>query len=323
MPPGTPTKTLAFRPAGEDFARFLADVRTAELPDEPMDPPAVELWLRNDKTVFRCYVAQAGEAAAGYALSEHNQWEAAPDRVVWLYAGLLPDQRTPDGLAAAYQFLEEHARTDGGRVAMVYIREDDAQALEAVTDIGYTEDRRERFWELDLRSDPDRLRQLAERSRERMQREGIVVTTLASDPDPGRYLKTHEMANAAEQDIPTSDTIVPDSFEYFMEWVRSPNLHQDRFWIARAGEEVVGLSTLSYPVERGIVSTDFTCVARSRRGRGIARALKLETIVQAIELGVDRVRTDNDSTNAPILHLNEELGYRRVFDRLALNRSLT
>ena len=43
MPPGTPTKTLDFRPAGEDFARFLADVRTAELPDEPMDPPGVEL----------------------------------------------------------------------------------------------------------------------------------------------------------------------------------------------------------------------------------------------------------------------------------------
>src|SRR4029077_10940755 len=86
MPPGTPTKTLDFRPAGEDYPRFLADVRTAELPDEPMDPPAVELWLRNDKTVFRSYVAQAAGEPAGYALSEHNQWEAAPDRVVWLYA---------------------------------------------------------------------------------------------------------------------------------------------------------------------------------------------------------------------------------------------
>jgi len=322
MPPGTPTKTLDFRPAGEDFARFLADVRTAELPDEPMDPPGVELWLRNDHTVFRSYVAHAGGAPAGYALSEHNQWEAAPDRVVWLYCGLLPDHRTPDGLAAAYQFLEEQARTDGGRVAMVYIREDDAQALEAVAKIGYSEDRRERFWELDLRADPDRLRQLAEGSRERMRRAGIVITTLASDQDPERYLKTHEMANAAEQDIPTSDTIVPDSFEYFMEWVRSPNLHQDRFWIARAGDEVVGLSTLSYPVERGIVSTDFTCVARSRRGLGIARALKLETIVQAIDLDVDRVRTDNDFRNAPILHLNEDLGYQHVFDWIKLAREL-
>jgi len=85
---------------------------------------------------------------------------------------------------------------------------------------------------------------------------------------------------------------------------------------------VAGLSTLAFPVERGIVGTDWTAVGRAHRNRGIARALKLETIVQAIELGVDRVRTDNDSTNTPILHLNAELGYRRVFDKLALTRPL-
>jgi len=107
-----------------------------------------------------------------------------------------------------------------------------------------------------------------------------------------------------------------------MEWLGLPTIHQDRFWIARIGDQVAGLSTLAFPVERGIVGTDWTAVGRAHRNRGIARALKLETIAQAIELGVDRVRTDNDSTNAPILHLNAELGYRRVFDRLALTRSL-
>jgi GNAT superfamily N-acetyltransferase len=66
----------------------------------------------------------------------------------------------------------------------------------------------------------------------------------------------------------------------------------------------------------------WTAVGRAHRNRGIARALKLETIVQAIELGFDRVRTDNDSTNALILHLNAELGYRRVFGRIALIRPL-
>jgi GNAT superfamily N-acetyltransferase len=322
MPPETPIQTLDFKPAGDGFARFFADVRTAELPDEPEDPPGIELWLRNDRIIFRSYVVNAGRQPIGYAVSERNHWKAAPDRVVWLYAGLLPDHRTPENLAVGYQYLEEHAALDGGRVAMVYIRENDVPALDAVAGIGYTEDRRERFWELDLRADPDRLRQLAQRSRERMRQEGITVTTLASDPDPNRYLKTHLMSVAAEQDIPTSETIVPDSFDYFMEWVGSPNLHQDRFFIARVGDEVVGLSTLSYPVERGIVSTDFTCVARTHRSRGIARALKLETIVQAIDLGVDRVRTDNDFRNAPILHLNEDLGYQHVHDWIKLAKEL-
>jgi hypothetical protein len=43
---------------------------------------------------------------------------------------------------------------------------------------------------------------------------------------------------------------------------------------------------------------------------GVARALKLETIGQAIALGVSSIRTGNDAENAPILHINETLGYR-------------
>ena len=35
----------------------------------------------------------------------------------------------------------------------------------------------------------------------------------------------------------------------------------------------------------------------------------MESLGQAIELGVERVRTGNDARNAPILHINDSLGY--------------
>ena len=76
-----------------------------------------------------------------------------------------------------------------------------------------------------------------------------------------------------------------------MRWLRSPSMREDRFWIARIGDEIVGASVLGYPPVRGIVGTEWTATARSVRGRGIARALKCETLMQAIALGVDRVRT--------------------------------
>ena len=59
------------------------------------------------------------------------------------------------------------------------------------------------------------------------------------------------------------------------------------------------------------------------RGKRLARALKLETLVQAIDLGVSTVETDNDSENAPILHINEELGYEEMPGKLEFHRKLT
>jgi GNAT superfamily N-acetyltransferase len=57
------------------------------------------------------------------------------------------------------------------------------------------------------------------------------------------------------------------------------------------------------------VWTGFTCTHPDYRGRGIARAVKLQSLAQAIELGIPSVRTGNDSENAPMLHINETLGY--------------
>jgi GNAT superfamily N-acetyltransferase len=57
------------------------------------------------------------------------------------------------------------------------------------------------------------------------------------------------------------------------------------------------------------VWTGYTCSHPDYRGRGIAWAVKLQSLAQAIELGIPFVRTANDSENAPMLHINETLGY--------------
>jgi hypothetical protein len=45
-------------------------------------------------------------------------------------------------------------------------------------------------------------------------------------------------------------------------------------------------------------------------------------MAQAIELGFQRVRTSNDGANAPILHINREMGYRLVTPVIELHREL-
>ena len=53
----------------------------------------------------------------------------------------------------------------------------------------------------------------------------------------------------------------------------------------------------------------FTGVRREYRGRGIALALKLLAIDFCCRSGAGRVRTNNDSKNAPMLAINRRLGY--------------
>ena len=104
----------------------------------------------------------------------------------------------------------------------------------------------------------------------------------------------------------------PPFDEWHRFWFENPGVRKERFWVAREGDELVGLSVIGYPPTRGLPWTFFTGTSQSVRGRGVARALKYETLAQAIDLGAQRVRTQNDGENAPILHLNTEMGYRPV-----------
>jgi GNAT superfamily N-acetyltransferase len=135
--------------------------------------------------------------------------------------------------------------------------------------------------------------------------------------------KLYELDVTSTRDIPTTVPIVMSGFDtWYRNYFENPGVRKETFWIARLGDDVVGLSLIEFPPERGVPSTWYTGVSPQHRGRGIARALKYETVAQAIALGKTRVRTDNDSANAPILHINEEMGYRPLRAEIELHRPL-
>jgi len=191
-----------------------------------------------------------------------------------------------------------------------WTNEDDSLRIGTLTGRGYKEGRRFRRWELDLVANREKLLAMTEESRVRMTKEGVRLLTLGKDDDPNVIEKIWKLSEEAGDDVPTTEPRVPEEVASYARWVNAPEIHRDRFWIARIGADVVGVSVLGYPPVRGLVGTEWTATARSVRGRGVARALKCETIAQAIALGVDRVRTGNDAANDPILHINETMGYR-------------
>ena len=316
---------LRYRPATPDDAPFYADVYTLVHPDEPLDPQmqryewehGYENWEAERSVITR------GRRAVGIGYMVHPHWEHAASRFAPIGAELMPDVRTPAALAEALAEMERRAAGVGADLVATRTRDDDAALLTALAERGFREDRRAKKWELDLISGRDGLLAMTEQSRARMRREGIRITTLADDHDPERYRKTWRMSEEAGADVPSTLGNVEETLDDFMRWLRAPGMFEDRVWIARLGDDVVGISVLEYPPIRGVVGTSWTATARSVRGRGVARALKCETVAQAIALGVDRVRTGNDAKNDPILHINETMGYRLFLTRITFHKDLS
>jgi RimJ/RimL family protein N-acetyltransferase len=103
-----------------------------------------------------------------------------------------------------------------------------------------------------------------------------------------------------------------EGYQAFMEriYTRSYRQHaQSQFLAAYAGDWV-GLSSFVQQADgQGLFG--LTVVTRAHRGEGIARALKLLALQYARGSGVDTIVTENHPQNAPILALNEALGFRR------------
>jgi GNAT superfamily N-acetyltransferase len=323
--PASPSVELDLRPVTLDDVGIVADLEATRDPEDPRDPEMLRYWWTSgsvDEVKMRLVAVRDGTAVA-FLAAGHQRWDAESERFGWIRTILAGELWSE----AAYLNLVTRAEGwligEGAAISVARAREDRPNELEALGRAGYREVRRQNISELDLVANRDQLLKDAATHRREMQDQGVEMLTLQADTDPSRNAKLFEMMVAAEQDIPTT---VPIPHQPFDEWKHAtfdnPGTREDRFWIAREGGRIVGLSFLDFPPVRGLPWTSFTATSNDVRGRGIARALKYESIAQAIDLGYRRIRTSNDGANAPILHINQEMGYRLVVPMIELHRDL-
>ena len=316
---------LEFRPATLDDAGIVAELQMRRDPDDVSDPVLLRYWwqMGDEMQKVMRQVAVHDGAAVAFVAGVHEHWSSEEKRFGIVRALLRDDVWKEDAYNELLGVGERWLRQEGAATAVVRLRGDFARDLAALERAGYREDRRMRISELDLTANRGRLMATRETTRRRMKEQGVVLHPLSADPDPEKFRKLYEMSIESEKDIPTTvPWRVLDLAEWKRFWFDDPAIREDRYWIAREGDAIVGTSVLEYPVVRGMPWTAYTGTSRSVRGRGIARALKYESIGQAIELGMDRVRTNNDVDNPPILRINEEMGYRLIAPVIELHRSL-
>ena len=120
----------------------------------------------------------------------------------------------------------------------------------------------------------------------------------------------YEINRAAALDNPGNEGAFPP-FEQFCKYVFEAAWYRPHGQIlAAADDRWVGLAAVAFYPEQGYAYNAFTGVAPEYRGRGLAQALKLLAIRQAVADGARYIRTDNDSRNAPMLAINRKLGYQ-------------
>jgi GNAT superfamily N-acetyltransferase len=114
------------------------------------------------------------------------------------------------------------------------------------------------------------------------------------------------------------------SFERFAATeLDSPDALPSGHFLALDHGLIVGVSRLTRDSRHAdVLHQELTGTHLEYRGRGIAQALKLRTIQFAREHGYREIRTSNDSSNAPMLHINDAIGFQRQSPMVIFERRL-
>lgn len=228
------------------------------------------------------------------------------------YVGVVvhPDARRHGLGAALYEQAEEHARSLRVDRMAASSREDE-QARRFALAHGWRCTGEQRFSSVDPRSvalpEPP---------------EGVRLRPLSAfDDDP---TPIYELDVAASADIPLDFPL--DNIPY-QDWLSTywahPDLDRDVGVVAVVDDRPVALSMLRVDRASGRGMNDITGTLREYRGRGLATLVKRDALRRAAEAGITLVVTENDETNAPMLRVNERLGYRPLSARLSWLKDLS
>ncbi|MBN9501496.1 MAG: hypothetical protein BGO01_01615 [Armatimonadetes bacterium 55-13] len=201
------------------------------------------------------------------------------------------------------------------------IFEDDADANAFCLNRGFTERKRDFESELELDTfDPVILDQVASRPLP----QGVTIKPLAEIDSPEIRRAFHEIFEEVRKDTPRAEPPTPLAFELFDQQVLGdPDFLKEGTMLAldASGRLIAFTGVFASPFE-GSVEQWLTGCRREHRGQGIPTALKAAGIRWALNIGMKKILTDNDSRNAPMLAINDRFGFKRKTAFLTMVRDL-
>lgn len=266
-------------------------------------------WLANtapDRICRRRVVVSPHDHVIGYSVIVRESYMLEGQFSVWV--GVHPASRGGGVGAMLFEDAASFLREQSATSLRSEVRDDSAESLRFAKHRGFQIHHHTFESVLDLTTFTEKpyrsLLAAVEASAIRL----CSVADFFDTPEARR--KLYELNRVTGLDEPDSDgTSMP--FEDFEKWICNAEWYRpDGQLIAVDGEAWVGLAAVRLVPENQEAYNLMTGVLQPYRGRKIAQALKLCAIRYARQHGCRSIRTNNDSQNAPMLAINQKLGYQ-------------
>lgn len=274
---------------------------------------------RNPAAALARYVAEFDGKVVGYSKSERRMADR-PRRFALAVAVALAHRNKGIG-TDLYRRAEDAAIKEDPEELWVQTSEGDLQSETFCEHRGYERNFFLGESSLDLATFDPALLEFAVQAAEGSD---IRFTAYADfDDSEENRRKLYELHMAVEKDVPN---VGQDNVLSFEEWTKrvilSPWYDSAGQFIALEGDRWIGICAVGRFSPEIYLNT-ITGVLEEYRRRNLGLALKLKGIEFAKSKGAQEIRTQNHSTNEPILAINKKLGYQSLPGWTFWHRHLT
>ena len=249
------------------------------------------------------FVAESADQVVGIVIMNRQAGSYHPNKFM-LELGILESHRNQGIGKALYEMAERHLRGLDVINILVQVSESNDIGLKFVKSRGYIQEKRDFVSVLSLDSfDP---------SQYPGKPHDIEIRSFEDCDSRETRREWYDLICLVRHDVPRSSPPTPLPFEFFEEQIMiEPDLVRSATLFAYQNGQMIGFAAGFHDTELNQFEQWLTGVHSDYRKKGVALALKVAQATEVKRLGIATIKTDNDTRNAPMLKVNDKLGFVR------------